>query len=242
MRKYGLIGYPLDHSFSPAFFQTKFQRSGLSDQFSYDAYPIESALLLPDFLNSTELQGFNVTIPYKSKIIPLLDQIDEHADNIKAVNCIKKSENGWIGYNTDYLGFSLALKEVWDLAGIRNALVFGDGGSSKAIQYALSNLNIRFKVISRSGKQNYHTLSPSEIRSTDLLINTTPLGMKPMMDQYPDIPYEAISQKNFCFDLIYNPTETLFLKKSRLLGAHIQNGMRMLQLQAEASWEIWNNT
>lgn len=247
MKRYGLIGYPLGHSFSQGFFTEKFRTEGL-DGCGYSNYPLASIAELPDLIASqAELEGLNVTIPYKQAVIPYLDELDPRANEIGAVNCIRILRNGkevvLKGYNTDMPGFEASLL---DLIGERrpDALVLGTGGASKAVACALRRLNIRFHLVSRSGDGkemlSYAGLTPEWIGKSPLIINTTPLGTFPHTESLPDIPYEAVGREHFLHDLVYNPAETAFLRQGRMRGATVKNGYAMLVGQAERSWEIWN--
>ena len=237
---YGLIGYPLSHSFSPAFFKRKFEEEGIDA--TYQSFPIASIHELPALLDMhPELRGLNVTIPYKEKIIPFLDGIDPMADIIGAVNCIAIDGGKTMGYNTDYIGFERSLK-LW-LRGKRPcAIVLGTGGAARAVTHVLYRLGISYCQVSRQVRADcirYSDISPDLLADTQLIINTTPLGMFPEIDATPRLPYAAIGQEHLLFDLIYNPLETKFLSIGRAQGAAVKNGLEMLQLQALAGWEIW---
>ncbi len=246
---YGLIGYPLSHSFSWKYFNEKFKRENIKNA-EYKNFEIPNINELHEVIkNNPKLQGFNVTIPYKESIIPLLDHLDDTAKEIGAVNCVKLIYNAdkpkLIGYNTDYYGFSVSLKQLVE-GKEKTALIFGSGGASKAVKYSLRNLDINYKIVSRQLQNKsentikYEDISPKLISETDILINTTPLGMFPNIDNAVDIPYEYIKNKSIAFDLIYNPLKTLFLKKAEENGAIICNGLKMLELQADKAWEIFN--
>jgi len=228
MRFFGLIGKTLEHSFSPVFFKEKFEKENITD--------------------FTELSGLNVTIPYKKEIIPFLDELDENAERIGAVNTIKfewiNNKLKLIGFNTDYLGFIDSIKPH-----IRNnqesALVLGTGGSSLAVIYGLKKMGINYIQVSRNPKNSkilaYKDLSAKIISQNKIIINTTPLGMYPDISKYPELDYTAISNQHLLYDLIYNPKKTEFLGKGEAKGARILNGYEMLIAQAEYSWKIWNN-
>jgi shikimate dehydrogenase len=242
IQQYGLIGFPLSHSFSPNYFNRKFGENNITAQ--YESYPIEDISLLPDLLQQTpKLAGLNVTIPYKTSVIPYLDFISLEAQQIGAVNCIKLVDGQLLGFNTDHYGFSESLKPLLN-KGIKNALVLGSGGSAQAVLYALKQIGIPYKIVSHSGKGdfNYSELDEEIIQEHLLIINTTPLGMYPKTDEYPPIPYEYLDSSHLLLDLIYNPELTDFLKRGAAKGARIKNGLEMLHLQAEKSWEIWNET
>lgn len=242
MKKYGLIGYPLSHSFSKKYFTEKFILESIKDVV-YDIYPLENINELPGLLKQEpSLYGLNVTIPYKEQVIPYLDDMSPVVAEIGACNCIKIEDGKLIGHNTDVLGFELSLlKKLKPSHGA--ALVLGTGGASKAVQYVLNKHSISFLQVSRTKSANsisYEELD-NEIISTHLLIiNTTPLGMYPNTESAPPIPYELIGNSHYLFDLVYNPVKTMFLKKGELQGAEIENGSDMLVDQAEGSWAIWN--
>ncbi len=247
MRFFGLIGKTLEHSFSPIFFKDKFENEGIENCF-YNLYPLKSIdefnQLISDF---TELSGLNVTIPYKQDVIPFLDEIDPNAKEIGAVNTIKferiNQKLRLIGYNTDFMGFIDSIKP-YIKSHHKSALILGTGGSSLAIEYALKILDINYIKVSRDPKKevlSYRDLSDEIINEYKLIINTTPLGMFPNTNEYPQIPYSAITKEHLLYDLIYNPKETEFLKQGKQKGAMIKNGFEMLVKQAEYSWKIWNN-
>lgn len=255
MKKFGLIGFPLSHSFSKKYFEEKFQREQITDC-SYDLFELKSIEELPALLQSNpELVGFNVTIPYKESVIQFLDSISDVAKEIGAVNCIRCNNGKLEGYNTDAFGFENSFYNLIDSSnkmktvfqspygGVGAVFILGSGGSSKAVCYVLKKLNLPFIQVSRekkSGSISYQEISLL-MKEGNLFINTTPLGMFPNENECPFIPYHKLNTHDFLFDLIYNPTETLFLKKGKSNGATTQNGLAMLQLQAEKSWEIWNN-
>ena len=241
MNNYGVIGFPLTHSFSPDYFKNKFQRENI--EANYAAFPIEILNQLRELVSEKNLDGFNVTIPYKEKIISLLDLLSYEAKEIGAVNCVKIENGKLVGYNTDAYGFEIALKEVMK-SKHENALVLGIGGAARAVKYVLKNLGINYKSVVRDkskGDLLWNEVTEKIILEHTLLINCTPLGMLPNEKSFPPIPYSAITDKHLLFDLVYNPAETLFLKKGKENGASISNGLRMLELQAEKSWEIWNS-
>jgi len=246
MRKFGLIGYPLSHSFSKKFFTQKFSAEGIEDCV-YELYPIENITLLPDLIsNDPGLEGLNVTIPYKLDVMPYLDEIDGAAREIGAVNCVSVNrETGSLrlsGHNTDAYGFEASLLPLLEQHHTK-ALVFGDGGAAKAVKYVLKQQNIEFLSVTRKalpGAITYEEVTPGILGTYTVLINTTPLGMSPDLESYPLIPYEALSEKHLAYDLVYNPEETRFLKMARKQQAKIKNGLEMLYLQAERSWYIWN--
>ena len=239
---YGLTGYPLSHSFSPAYFNAKFAREGIDAQ--YHLFPIEHANEFPSLLkNHPEIKGLNVTIPYKEAIAPYLDELDEVAEEIGAVNCIDIRDKRTKGYNTDVIGFEKSLLPLLQPYHKR-ALILGTGGASKAVGYVLGKLGIEYEKVSRQKSQSFFTyedITPDIIKDYALIFNTTPLGMYPKNNFSPPIPYEAISSRHLLYDLIYNPEETKFLQQGKQHGATIKNGLEMLELQAEAAWKIWNN-
>lgn len=248
MRFFGLIGNPLEHSFSPIFFKEKFEKEGIKNCF-YNLYPLNNIDEFNQLINDfTELSGLNVTIPYKQDIIPFLDEIDENAKEIGAVNTIKfdwiNSKLKLTGYNTDYLGFINSVKPLLKEFHTK-ALVLGTGGSSLAVTYALKKLGIEYIQVSRNpvSKEiySYDSLNEEIVNCTKIIINTTPLGMYPDISECPDIPYNGITHKHLLFDLIYNPKQTEFLGKGIIKGAMVKNGFEMLIAQAEYSWKIWNN-
>lgn len=243
MKKYGLIGYPLSHSFSKKYFSEKFNNESIKDC-EYELYPIENINDLPLLLKKigNELVGLNCTIPYKQAVIPYLDSLSAEADAIKAVNTLHFKNGKIYGYNTDIFGFESTLKDFIH-AGIKDALVLGTGGASKAVIFVLKKMNIRYTAVSRTNTSDtisYDDLTDDIIEEHPLIINTTPLGMYPHIESLPDIKYRAINSSHYLYDLVYNPTKTLFLQNGEAKGAHIINGLPMLIGQAEASWKIWN--
>lgn len=247
MRTFGLIGYPLEHSFSPSFFSKKFEKENINAR--YDLFPIEDISDFPKILkNYPGLEGLNVTIPYKESIIPYLDDTSKEAKEIEAVNTIKitkKNSRSFLkGFNTDVFGFYESLVNFLPTTTNIKALILGTGGAAKAVAWVLKKEGIRYNTVSRQstlGDLNYNDLTGEIIKDHKLIINTTPLGMHPNTGQAPPIPYQHLTSHHFCYDLIYNPEKTTFLKESENQGAAIKNGLEMLQLQAEKSWEIWNS-
>jgi shikimate dehydrogenase len=243
MRKFGLIGKKLGHSFSKKYFSEKFEREGIQDA-QYELYELPEAQELRALLQQEpELVGLNVTVPYKQEVIPLLDELDEAAVKIGAVNTIKISGGKTKGFNTDYVGFKSTLEEFYPEEERGQALVLGTGGAAKAVWAVLDALQIPYISVSRSPKQhelNYEQLSSSLLQTYNLLINTTPLGMHPHIDAAPPLPYEALTPKHYLYDLVYNPEQTLFLQKGGMAGAKACNGLAMLYRQADAAWGIWN--
>ena len=248
MKKFGLIGYPLSHSFSKKYFSEKFEKEDIKDC-QYELYPLASIEEMPGLLASEpELVGLNVTIPYKEQVIPFLDELDPKAEAIGAVNTIV-IENGKLkGYNTDYYGFKDSLvKLVGTQAMPEKALILGTGGASKAVKATLVDLGIDFQFVSRSsakGQLTYEDLSTStheHFKTSRLIINTTPLGTSPNVDQLPGLPYEQLTADHYLYDLVYNPLITAFMKKGIDAGCWVKNGLEMLHGQAEKAWEIWSN-
>lgn len=258
MRLYGLIGYPLGHSFSKKHFSEKFAREGILDA-HYDLFPLENIRELPALLTQNPaLCGLNVTIPYKESVLPFLNELDETAREVGAVNCIKILDNQkLIGYNTDVIGFEKSLLAVdgWDKSS-GSALILGTGGASKAVAYVLKKLGIPFKFVSRNPRSEneigYESLTPHHSplnpkplplntphSPLSLLVNTTPLGSFPQTDAMPPVPAAIFKSGLFVYDLIYNPGETLLLCEAKSRGCLVKNGLEMLELQAEAAWEIW---
>ena len=237
MRHYGIIGYPLHHSFSAKYFSEKFEREGIEAE--YSLYPIgmeDLRLKIEDLFH--RLDGMNVTMPYKQTIIPYLDRLDETAEAVGAVNVVHKR----VGYNTDCIGFMESIKPLLRDSD-RKALVLGTGGASKAVCYGLKQLGIAPTLVSRTPKNGmigYSDLTEGLMAEHTIIVNCTPLGMVPDTESYPPIPYELISAQHLLFDCIYNPEETVFLRKGRAQGATIQNGIEMLYGQAKAAWKIWN--
>lgn len=247
MNIYGLIGANLAHSFSPNYFKNKFEEMNI--QAIYQSFELLSPEDLPAFLQwaKKSVSGLNVTIPYKELVIPYLDGLNEAAQEIAAVNCIKiNHKQELIGYNTDYLGFLKPLYPFLNLDQIQNALVLGTGGASKAVVYALRNKGIKTQVIGRKEQKQYKIMSYESLRAKgiadfNLIVNTTPLGMNEWLQDAPDIQYNELHEAQIVYDLIYNPTTTVFLEKAFQQGAQIINGYEMLIEQAECSWEIWKS-
>ena len=243
MRSYGLIGYPLGHSYSATYFARKFEREGITDC-RYDLFELSSLDKLQELLAAEpDLQGFNVTIPYKQQIIPLLDDLSPEARAIGAVNCVRREGTRLIGYNTDVVGFRSSLEEFLGAAVIDRALVLGTGGAAQAVQYALAQMELPFDLVSRDPRQGNYTyddLTGEEIASHHLIVNTSPVGMYPKVEEAPRIPYAFLTPSHYLFDLIYNPEQTQFLRYGAQRQAHTCNGLQMLIRQAEGAWAIWN--
>lgn len=241
-KRLGLIGFPLGHSFSPKYFKTKFDCDGIKD-WQYKAYPIASVDGFKH-LEKDQLKGLNVTIPYKQSIIPFLDELRGAANEIKAVNTVLFTEEFKIGYNTDVHGFEHSLVPLLDSEKVYKALILGSGGASNAVCYVLQLLGIEYTIVSRFPKEkdlSYKSLDAATMDKHHLIINTTPLGMYPNVKQKPNIPYQFLGEHHILYDLVYNPEKTLFLKLGEKQGSKTKNGLEMLELQAEKSWEIWNS-
>ena len=244
MRRYGLIGYPLSHSFSKTYFAEKFAKNNITDC-QYNNFPIASILEFPALIEAhKDLRGLNVTIPYKLQVIPFLHKKNEVVEKIGACNCIKIIDQKLYGYNTDVIGFEQSLLEYLE-PHHQQALILGTGGAAKAVEYVLEKLGISYLYVSRTADNDknvisYDQLNEKVISSHTLIINTTPLGTFPDIQTFPDIPYGLLTKKHYLFDLVYNPSLTVFLEKGKRQGATIKNGYDMLILQAEESWRIWN--
>jgi len=241
VKNYGVIGYPIKQSFSPSYFAKKFRDLGLTE-YSYDAYALKSTKNLKQFIDKNKLNGLNVTMPLKQSVIPQLDRISTMASEINAVNTVLSKKGNLYGYNTDISGFRKSLLPCLSRHQ-KSALIFGTGGSSLAIKFVLRGLGIPYNVVSRSPgvEFTYGDLDADIISEHKLLINTTPLGMKHRMNESVDIPYAGIGNEHLCYDLIYSPEKTKFLSIAEEQGSKIKNGLEMLKIQAEKSWEIWNS-
>ena len=245
MDKYGLIGYPLGHSFSVSFFNEKFANEGINAR--YINFEIPHIEALPEILASNpELCGLNVTIPYKQKVISYLDELSPEARAIGAVNVIRITHKGrntiLKGFNSDVIGFTRSIEPMLESIH-KKALILGTGGASRAIEYGLKSLGLETQFVSRTKKEGcitYEEVTPEIVKEYNVIVNCTPLGMYPKADTCPDLPYEAMDSHTILYDLIYNPDETLFLKKGAQYGADTKNGLEMLLLQAFASWDFWN--
>ncbi|MCL2435208.1 MAG: shikimate dehydrogenase [Lentimicrobiaceae bacterium] len=273
MKTFGLIGKSLSHSFSRQYFTEKFLQQNIHDV-EYRLFPLANIEEVKDLLKHPTLLGFNVTIPYKSEIIPFLDELDAVAQEIGAVNCVVKQNNRWVGYNTDVIGFEWTLEQIErkekgerrkgerflllfeekvadgdllpdDGRGEKiHALILGSGGASKAVRYVLQQKGIPFQIVSRKKTEEtitYNEVTDELIHHTTLIINSTPLGMFPNVNEMPQISYPALHSKHILIDLIYNPKETSFLKEGKKRGAFTINGLPMLKAQAEASWNLFNS-
>ncbi len=238
MKTYGLIGKNISYSFSRNYFANKFKKENIKNS-QYINFDIDNLSELNNIFNTNNF-GFNVTIPYKEVIIPYLDSLDFHAEKIGAVNTIKMENEKKIGFNTDWIGFKKSIKPLLNSHHTK-ALILGTGGASKAVIYALDQLKIETLMVSRYGEISYEDLSEEIIQNHAIIINCTPVGTFPNVDAAPEIPYHFITKNHLAYDLIYNPAETLFLKKCKEKGAVVKNGLEMLEIQAEASWKIWNS-
>ncbi len=257
MRLFGLIGFPLTHSFSEKYFAEKFQRENITDA-SYKLFPIDSIEKLPGLIAANpELVGLNVTIPYKESVLPFLDEVDETAKLIGAVNTIRLNpvvtlspdhdrERVTTGFNTDVYGFRQSIKPFLTSAHER-ALILGTGGASKAVEYVLKQIGVDCIFVSREKKSipgktilTYEELNPYVISACKLIVNCSPVGTFPNVNEFPQLPYESITKEHLLYDLVYNPAETAFLQRGKAQGAETMNGLDMLKLQAEKAWEIWN--
>jgi shikimate dehydrogenase len=245
LRQFGIIGHPLGHTFSPGYFAAKFEREGITGC-RYDAYPLPRLAGFAKWVRSIpNLAGLNVTIPYKSAIIPLLDGLSEEAADIGAVNVIRIAEGKLTGYNSDVYGFAMSLSRFLPTAkpSGQQALVLGTGGSSRAVQFALRQMGVPFRLVSRSPQAGclvYEEIGEAEMAAHPLIVNTTPVGMSPDVGACPPLPYQFATPGHYFFDLVYNPAQTRFLAEAAARGAHTRNGLEMLHLQAERAWQIWN--
>ncbi len=245
-RLFGLIGYPLSHSFSKRCFTEKFRKENIGDC-AYELFPLPGIELLPELIaEHPELEGLNVTIPYKQSVIPFLNSIDPGAQAVGAVNTIRIQDYKLSGFNTDVHGFRKSLEHVLTLAGAtpRGAMVLGTGGAAKAVVWVLRHMQIPYIIVSRNegtGNITYNHITRNTMQQFPLIINTTPAGMAPHTAHCPPIPYAYLSQENILFDLVYNPEQTLFLERGKQMGCYTANGLEMLYLQAEAAWTIWNS-
>lgn len=245
MDKYGLIGYPLGHSFSIGYFNERFENENIDAM--YINFEIPSIDDLPEVLASNpQLKGLNVTIPYKEKVIPFLDSVSPEARAIGAVNVIRVTHKGnkviLRGFNSDVIGFTKSIEPMLEKCH-KKALILGTGGASKAVNYGLKSLGLETVFVSRYERPDtiqYESITPDVVKEYNVIVNCTPLGMYPHSDECPKLPYEALDSHNILYDLIYNPDQTLFMKKGLAHGAQVKNGLEMLLLQAFASWEFWN--
>ena len=245
MDKYGIIGHPLGHSFSPGFFNEKFRNENIDDVYEmFDLPQIEAVIEV--LASNPELRGLNVTIPYKQKIMHYLDELSDEARAIGAVNVVRIShDNGKVhmkGYNSDVIGFTRSIEPLLEKYH-KKALILGTGGASKAVEYGLGKLGLETVKVSRYERPDtiqYEKVTADIVREYNVFVNCTPVGMYPDTEECPQLPYEAMDSHTLLYDLIYNPDETLFMKKGSQNGAVTKNGLEMLLLQAYASWEFWN--
>ena len=248
MNTYGLIGYPLEHSFSKDFFNRKFKSEHIDAE--YVNFQIDNVKELKNVLNDNPtLCGLNVTLPYKTQVMPLLDEIDQDARLIGAVNVIKFIKGGRFsksklkGYNSDIIGFKESIEPLLNMDVHRHALILGTGGASKAVYHGLKQLGIEVQFVARVPEKDcitYDEISSGLIEKYTVIVNATPLGMYPHIEECPNIPYESLTSKHLLYDLLYNPDETQFMRKGKAKGATVKNGLEMLLLQAFVSWDIWN--
>ena len=246
MDKYGLIGFPLGHSFSIGYFNQKFADEGINAK--YENFEISSITQLEEVLDlNPNLRGLNVTIPYKEKVIEYLDSVTPEAQAIGAVNVIRVIHEGkkirLKGYNSDVIGFTQSIETMLDKKWHKKALILGTGGASKAVSYGLKSLGLDTVYVSRyqrPGTIQYESITPEVVKEYNVIVNCTPVGMYPHTEECPPLPYEAMDRHTILYDLIYNPDETLFMKRGREYGAEVKNGLEMLLLQAFASWEFWH--
>jgi shikimate dehydrogenase len=245
MNIYGLIGKTLHHSFSKRYFSEKFRSENLTD-FQYRNFELKNLSdEIPALKNNPELKGLNVTIPYKTEIIPFLDNLSEESREINACNCIKISDGRWSGYNTDVIGFEKSFTSFLKPFQ-QKALILGTGGASNAVAFVLKKLNIDFVKVSRTKSPfdsiiSYEDISEETMKDFQIVVNTTPVGTFPNVNECPPLPYEFVTDRHYFFDLIYNPAKTLFLSLAEKQGAFIENGDKMLMIQAEESWRIWQS-
>jgi shikimate dehydrogenase len=244
MHYYGLIGFPLQQSFSQIYFQQKFASENIMDT-TYLNFPIQNIGLFPELLaNNPEIKGLNITIPYKEKILQYAHKVNDVVQKCGATNCLKITNGIITAYNTDVIGFEKSLSPLLK-SNHDHALVLGTGGAAKAVAYVLNKLQINFLFVSRNANNAatipYRMMDETLLKKYQLIINATPVGMDPDPSGFPDIPYAFLGASHLLYDLIYNPAETVFLQKGKAVGAAVKNGFEMLELQAEAAWQIWNN-
>ena len=237
MKTFGLIGKKLEHSFSSKYFSEKFIKEGITNT-EYLNFEIKDIVEFKKLVSKVKLAGLNVTIPYKQTIIPFLDELNDNAKIIGAVNTIRFDNGKLIGYNTDYIGFMNSIKPI--LEDRKKAIILGDGGSAKAIKYALKKLNIEYRTVKRKSSFSYLDITKKIANYYDIIINATPIGSYPNIKDVPKIPYQYLNKKHLLYDLIYNPNETKFLTYGKIQKAKTKNGLEMLKIQAEESWNIWN--
>ena len=241
MDKYGIIGNPLGHSFSKRFFTEKFAREGIDAEYLNFQIP-EIGKLTEVLQENPELRGINVTLPYKTEVIPFLDELSDEAREIGAVNVVQIRNGHLKGFNSDIIGFTRSIQPLLK-PHHRKALILGTGGASRAIRVGLTRLGLEWKYVSRTPREGmitYEDITAETLREYEVIVNCSPVGMFPKVDECPAIPYEFLTQDHLLYDLVYNPENTLFMKKGALQGAVVKNGLEMLHLQAIASWEFWN--
>jgi shikimate dehydrogenase len=245
MTQYGLIGFPLTHSFSQRYFTEKFARENIQDS-RYDLFELPDVAALPGLLQMPGLRGLNVTIPHKQAVLPFLSRLDPSAEKVGAVNVIRIEKDGSLtGFNSDYYGFRQSLQDWLTLLGRAaeglQALILGTGGASKAVAAALTDMTIPYRYVSRTGTDTTLTYSqlPDVMNQYQLLINCSPVGTYPHTDEAPAVPYDQLTDRHLLYDLVYNPAQTGFMKRGQERGVATHNGLRMLELQAEKAWEIW---
>lgn len=241
MDKYGIIGNPLGHSFSKGFFTEKFVREGIDAQY-LNFRILEIKELMNVLKENPELRGLNVTLPYKTEVIPFLDELSDEAREIGAVNVIQIRKGHLKGFNSDIIGFTRSIQPLLKPHHCK-ALIMGTGGASRAIRVGLTRLGLEWKYVSRTpheGMITYKDITSETFKEYEVIVNCSPVGMFPKVDECPAIPYEYLTPNNLLYDLVYNPETTLFMKKGALQGSVVKNGLEMLYLQAIASWEFWN--
>lgn len=239
---YGLIGKNIDYSFSKNFFSKKFKNENINCK--YLNFDIQNISEFKSVISDKNIRGLNVTIPYKEDVIKYIDEISNDAKSIGAVNTIKISNKKLTGHNTDHIGFTKSIEKIDEFKNIESALILGSGGASKAIQFALDNMKIKYTIVSRSNSIkciNYNQVSEKIIKNHKLIINCTPLGTFPEIEKCPEIDYRFLSPFNILYDLVYNPKQSSFLRKGVKAGCKIKNGLEMLEIQAIESWKIWNS-
>ena len=239
---YGLIGKNIDYSFSKNFFSKKFKNENINCK--YLNFDIQNISDFKSVISDKNISGLNVTIPYKEDVIKYLDEISNDAKSIGAVNTIKISNKKLTGHNTDHIGFTKSIEKIDEFKNIESALILGSGGASKAIQFALDNMKIKYTIVSRSNSIkciNYNQVSEKIIKNHKLIVNCTPLGTFPEVEKCPEIEYSFLSPFNILYDLVYNPKQSNFLRKGLNAGCKIKNGLEMLEIQAIESWKIWNS-
>jgi len=238
MKTFGLVGKSLSHSFSSQYFSEKFYKENITNC-QYLNFEIDDISNVKKLISENDILGLNITVPYKTSIIPYLDGVSDESEEINAVNTVKIVNGRLYGFNTDIIGFKRSISPILDNR--KTALVLGNGGSSKSVQYVLKNLDISFKVVSRKTKLDYQHVDKEIMATTDVIINCTPLGMYPETESYPKIPYDFLNSKHLLFDLVYNPKQSKFLTFGLAKNCIVKNGLKMLHIQAEESWNIWNN-